>query len=1015
MNKWRLSTAVSAMFLCFMGAFTSAFAQEVVVSGSVVDDRGKAVAGVGIKAKGVAAGGFSDSKGLWRVRIPNANGATLVFSYIGFKPFELKATESKADILVKLQEDVLKTSEIVVTGVASSIKKANSPTSIGTISEKELLPAPAQTVDQAFAAKFAGVSIRQNTGAPGGGNSITLRGATTLIGGSQPLYIIDGVIVNNGTFSGGQNTVTAAGAGGATGGATQEQSANRIADINPNDIEDVQVLKGPSAAAAYGAKAASGVIIIKTKQGRAGKTNITVNQQIGYNELQRKLGLRRFNDTSEVAAWNSDLVPVFRAAQAAGNTFIDHEQELYGQRGFVNETDVNVRGGSESTQYSLGGTFRSDQGIVKNTGFERLAGRLNVNQIFSDRFTARIGLNYMRTRSDRGFTGNSNGDNVSIPYIISVMPTFFDARPKNGVYPDMLGLNPANPYEVVDKIRNTEYVNRTIISANVNWDIVKTEEQSLSFVFQGGADFIAQRNIIADPLTTLHQRVKPFPGLLGVSDANNINSNMFLTLVHRLDAGNGLNFTTQAGAQFENQQSNSIVNVANGVTSTLDNVTGAALQQSVQTIVNRYDRGFYAQEDIDISGKFFITASIRGDQSSVNGDVNRFFLFPKAAASVQFANFDFWEGLRGILPQAKLRAAWGQAGTPVNNAAAKFNLLSNLNNNLGGLGAGLAVNPRLGNPDIRPETATEFEVGIDATLGEGIATVELTYYQKRVTDLILPRVLPTSSGYANIFENAATMSNNGFEASVNINAVRTEGFSWTPRINFFTNVTRIDSLSVPAYNSGGFGVGYGANRIQQGVSATAIFGRSNLGRLSATDTVNRAGVWNRTTPEGDSNPLFQVGFANTLKFGNLEFYFLIDWRQGGSVVNLTQALYVENGPDAENNMWGDRAEGKRITDIANTSVIDGGKTPYIQDASFVKFREASLNYTFTKDILAGGFLDALEFIRLGVSGRNLFMITPYKGYDPEVSNFGNIVSSAGQDVAPFPSSRSLFVNLSFGF
>ena len=1014
MNKWRLSVALTTVFFCFVGAFATAFAQEIIVSGSVLDDRGKAVAGVSIKAKGITAGGFSDSKGLWRVRIPNANGATLVFSYIGFKPFELKATESKSDIVVRLQEDVLKTSEIVVTGVASSIKKANSPTSIGTISEKELLPAPAQTVDQAFAAKFAGVSIRQNTGAPGGGNSITLRGATTLIGGSQPLYIIDGVIVNNGTFSGGQNTVTAAGAGGATGGASQEQSANRIADINPNDIEDVQVLKGPSAAAAYGAKAASGVIIIKTKQGRAGKTNVTINQQVGFNELQRKLGLRRFNNEQEVADWNSDLVPVFKAAQAAGNTFIDHEQELYGQRGFINETDVNLRGGSEGTQYSLGGTFRSDQGIVKNTGYERLAGRANVNQIFSDRLTARIGLNYMRTRSDRGFTGNSNGDNVSIPYIISVMPTFFDARPKNGVYPDMLGLNPANAYEVVDKIRNTEYVNRTIISANVNWDIVKTEEQTLSFVFQGGADFIAQRNIIADPLTTLHQRVKPFPGLFGVSDANNTNSNMFLTLVHRLDAGNGLNFTTQAGAQFENQQSNSIVNVANGVTSPLDNVTGAALQQSVQSIVNRYDRGFYVQEDVDIAGKVFLTASLRGDQSSVNGDPTRFFLFPKAAGSVQFANFDFWEGLKGILPQAKLRIAYGQAGTPVNNAAAKFNLLNNLNNNLGGLGAGLAVNPRLGNPDIRPEIASEFEIGIDATLGEGFATIELTHFRKYVRDLILPRTLPASSGYTTVFENAAEMSNNGWEVSINLNAVRTESFSWTPRVNFYTNVTKIEKLTVPPYNSGGFGAGYGANRIQEGLSATAIFGRSNLGPRTATDTT-RAGVWNGSTPEGDSNPLFQVGFANTLKFGNLEFYFLIDWRQGGSVVNVTQALYVENGPNGKNNLWGDRAEAERIQGISDKTVREGGYTPYIQDASFVKFREASLNYTFTKDMFAGGFFDAFEFIRIGVSGRNLFMITPYKGYDPEVSNFGNIISSAGQDVAPFPSSRSYFFNIALGF
>lgn len=1002
MNRWRLSVALSTVLVCVVGAFASAFAQEVVVSGTVLDDRGKAVAGVSIKAKGVTAGGFSDSKGLWRVRIPNANGATLVFNYIGFKPFELKATESKTDIVVRLQEDVLKTSEIVVTGVASSIKKANSPTSIGTISEKELLPAPAQTVDQAFAGKFAGVSIRQNSGAPGGGMSVTLRGATTLLGGSQPLYIVDGVIVNNNTYSGGQNTVTAAGAGGATGGASQEQSVNRIADINPNDIEDVQVLKGPSAAAAYGAKAASGVIIIKTKQGRAGKTNITINQQVGINTLQRKLGLRRFTSEQEVQDWNPDFVETFRASNGA---FFDHEEFLYNNLGFVNETDINAKGGNETTQFNLGGTYRTDQGIIKNTGFERLAARLNVNHIFSDRLTARVGLNYVRSKSDRGFTGNSNNDNVSIIYGVSVMPTFFDGRKRaDGTYPALL-LNPANPYEVADRARNTEFINRIIASANLNWTIYKAEESSLDFVFQGGADFISQRNVIIDPPSMLHQRVKPQPGLFGVSDANILNSNMFLTLVHRYEPTSGLSFTTQGGVQFENQQSNSVVNVSNGFPSDLENLTGAASQTSVQTIINRYDRGFYFQEDVDIFGKFFVTASLRGDAASANGDANRFFLFPKVAASVQFSSFEFWNDLKTLFPQFKFRAAYGQAGTPVNSISAKYNLLSSSNNNFASLGSGLALASRRGNPEIRPERAEEIEAGLDFTVGEGIVAVEITGYRKYITDLILSRALPQSSGFVNIFENAGEMENLGLEVSLKFNAVRTETVTWQPAVNFFSNTARITKLGVPPFNSGGFGAGYGANRIQEGVSPTAIFGRQNLGPTPSTPMA-ATGTYNGSKPAGDANPMFQVGFANNLNIGNLNFYFLIDWRQGGSVVNLTQALYVEGG------LWKDQAQQALILAEAAKPASMGGTTPYIQDASFVKFREASINYTFDKQALNS---ETFEFLRIGVSGRNLLMFTSYQGYDPEVSNFGNIITSGGQDVAPFPSSRSFFLNIAIGF
>jgi TonB-dependent starch-binding outer membrane protein SusC len=1003
MTQRRLSVAVSAFVLCFLGVLMPMIAQqELVVSGNVVDDRGKPAAGVSIKARGIAAGGFSDSKGLFRVRIPNANAATLVFSYIGFKPFELRVTESRSDVVVKMQEDVLKTSEIVVTGIASSIKKANSPTSIGTISEKELLPAPAQTVDQAFAGKFAGVSIRQNTGAPGGGMSVTLRGATTLLGGSQPLYIVDGVIVNNNTYSGGQNTVTAAGAGGATGGASQEQSVNRIADINPNDIEDVQVLKGPSAAAAYGSKAASGVIIIKTKQGRAGKTNITINQQVGINTLQRKLGLRRFSSEQEVRDWNPDFVETYRASNGA---FFDHEELLYGNVGFINETDVNARGGNETTQFNIGGTFRSDQGIIKNTGFERLAARLNLNHTFSERLTGRLGVNFIRSKSDRGFTGNSNNDNVSIIYGVSVMPSFFDGRKRDdGTYPALL-LNPANPYEVVDRSRNTEFVSRIIVSANLNFNIYRAEESSLDFVFQGGADFTSQRNTISDPSTMLHQRVKPQPGLFGISDANILNSNMFLTLVHRIEPVSGLSFTTQVGAQFENQQSNSVVNVSNGFPSDLSNISGAASQTSVQTVINRYDRGFYVQEDVDLGGRFFVTASLRADAASANGDANRLFLFPKVAGSVQLASFDFWNDVRSLFPQFKIRAAYGEAGTPVNSISAKYNLLSSSQNNFAGLGSGLALLSRTGNPNIRPERAAEAEVGLDFTVGEGIIGVEISAFRKYITDLILSRALPTSSGFSTIFENAGEMENLGLEIALKFNAVRTELFTWQPSVNFFSNTAKITKLGVPPYGSGGFGAGYGSNRIQEGVSPTAIFGRQNLGPNPTTPTA-ATGTYNLSKPAGDANPMFQVGFANTITVGGLSFYFLVDWRQGGSVVNLTQALYVEGG------LFKDQAQATTILAEAAKPATTGGTTPYIQDATFVKFREANLSYTFDKQALNS---ETFEFLRIGISGRNLLMFTQYQGYDPEVSNFGNIITSGGQDVAPFPSSRSFFFNVSLGF
>lgn len=533
----------------------------------------------------------------------------------------------------------------------------------------------------------------------------------------------------------------------------------------------------------------------------------------------------------------------------------------------------------------------------------------------------------------------------------------------------------------------------------------------MEFVVQGGADFLLQDNLAVDPPTTLHQSVKPNPGVTVVSNSSNVNSNLFLTLVHRYESGDGLSFTTQGGVQFENQISNTVQAQAQGFAVGLDNLNGSAVQSSLQTQTFRYDRGFFLQEDIDLFGKIFISASLRGDQSSANGNAQRFFLFPKVGASIQLSQYDFWESMKSTFPQFKVRLSYGEAGTPVNTPNAKYTLLSTASNNLAGLGSGLAVSTRIGNPDIRPERTGELEAGLDFTVGSGFALVELSFFQKNTTDLILSQALPLSSGYGSIFKNVGDMKNTGFEASVSFNAVQTDLIEWRPRINFFTNKTEITRLEVPPFNAGGFGLSYGANRVQQGAPATAIFGRENIGPTPSNPTAT-AGQWNGTIA-GNSMPDFQIGFANTLKVAGVEFYFLVDVRQGGHAVNLTQDIFDETGGTG---LWKDpAAAAERLTKLYNTSVATGGIAPYIQDVSFVKVREMSLSYTFDKTMFGNGIFSAFDFIRVGIAGRNVFLFTKYESYDPEVSNFGNIITSAGQDVTPFPSSRAWYANISVGF
>ncbi|MFQ5772234.1 MAG: carboxypeptidase-like regulatory domain-containing protein, partial [bacterium] len=319
-------------------SLSAVFAQVLEITGMVTEMvNGEGLPGANIAVKGTTLGTASDANGNFSIRLRNFTEATLVVSFIGYKTAEVNVTSSTSNLNISLEEDVLKTSEVIVTGLATSVKRRNLANSVGTVSAKELVPAPAQTLERAMNGKMAGITVSQNTGAPGGGIYVNLRGTSTIEGSTEPLYIVDGVIINNSAIQSGLDLVSLAAAAGSP--RPQGQPTNRIADINPNDIENIEVLKGPSAAAIYGSKASNGVIIITTKQGIAGKTKIDVTQQFGFSNILREIGVRKF--TPETA----EALQEGGAALLAKNGNIDHENELFGETGFLNETTLSVRGG----------------------------------------------------------------------------------------------------------------------------------------------------------------------------------------------------------------------------------------------------------------------------------------------------------------------------------------------------------------------------------------------------------------------------------------------------------------------------------------------------------------------------------------------------------------------------------------------------------------------------------------------------------------------------------------------
>ena len=292
--------------------------------------------------------------------------------------------------------------------------------------------------------QFAGVNIRRNTGAPGGGTNVNLRGQSTLTGSTQPLYVIDGVIVNNDANQSGIDVVTAA--TGAGSSRPQGQPTNRIGDINPNDVESIEVLKGASAAAIYGAKASNGVVIINTKRGKGGPTKFNFSTKTGSSSLLRKMGHRVFSDYADAEGqYGADIAALGNDANGnwAGNDF-DYEGILYGETGQLTEHTLSAIGGNEKTQFYLGGQYMDEGGIIKNTGYKKMSGRLNVNHRLSEKAKLSVSTNLVRSESDRGVTGNDN-TNMTYGFSIGFTPSFIDIRQNaDGSFPTH-PLNPSNP------------------------------------------------------------------------------------------------------------------------------------------------------------------------------------------------------------------------------------------------------------------------------------------------------------------------------------------------------------------------------------------------------------------------------------------------------------------------------------------------------------------------------------------------------------------------------------------
>ncbi|WP_111672533.1 SusC/RagA family TonB-linked outer membrane protein [Algoriphagus litoralis] len=969
---------------------------QYTVSGTVTDERtGEALIGASILLKGTTTGTITDLDGGFSITLPTNDPATLIISSIGFLTQNVEVGPGVSVLNIKLKQDATNLEEVVVTGLATSVKRSNLANAVSSVSSRDLTGTTTiQTTDGALYGKVPGATIRSNGGAPGGGISIQLRGISSLTGASQPLIIVDGVYISNASQRTGRATVSGAGA------SSQDDGSNRLADINPADIETIEILKGPSAAAIYGTRANAGVIIITTKRGQEGKTTVSLSQDIGFAQPLRLLGVDDWSEEKINFFFPESRRPIelerFRAAQAS-NTFIDYEDYFYNNQATLLNTRINVSGGSDKTKFFVSGNITDEEGTVKNTGFDRYSLRANIDHKITNGIRLGISSNYIRSNTNRGFTGNQNNSGASIGYSIAYVPNYFDLRRnEDGSYP----VNPyfsENPVAVTDNGINNSLVNRFIQAFTLDIDLLKTDNSFLKAQFSGGLDYLQNTSLIYLPEFLQFQRAQANPGDVLKGKQESFNTNFQAALVYNWNLGS-VNMNSSAGLVRLDFEDNALFNRGRGLVPGQTNLGQAAIQEINQEFNSKVqDAGIFLQQEANWEDKIIGTVGIRWDKSTLNGDPSEFYAFPRASVAFNIANFGFWNV--GFMNQLKPRIAYGETAGPV-NFGATFTPLGGTN--IGGL-LGSVVSTQIGNTQILPETARELEFGVDAGFFNNRLSLEATYYIKSTQNNIQNLNLAPSTGVNTTPSNEAELENKGIELSISGTPIESANFRWFSRVMFWKNDLLMTRLGIPTYISGAFGSGLGTFLYAEGYSPTTI-----VGSPANADNPGGFTIW------GDAQPDFNMSFYNTVSLlKGLELSFLIDWKKGGDNINLTSFLTDGGGTT---NGWFDDDDGDGIPNGRQRPPApfnNAGR--WVQDASFVKIREIGLYYTLPKTTLSEWFGTTVSNVRVGTSVNNAFLFTDYKGYDPETSTFGAQAVANNVDIAPYPTPRRVFFHLTVDF
>ncbi|PPL01663.1 SusC/RagA family TonB-linked outer membrane protein [Parapedobacter indicus] len=987
----QLKRGIFPIFLLLTWLNTSpGFAQTSLrVTGAVIDaSNGQPMFGVSVSQKGTTNGTTTDDKGHFVLNnVPE--GAVIAISFVGYDPIELPA--GNTPMAVQLNPSLNMLEDVVVIGYGS-VKRKDVTTAISSVSMDDLNERPIVSAAQAIQGRAAGVSVIQPNGAPGGETSIRIRGTTSFNGSNDPLYVVDGVPVDNINF------------------------------LSPQDIADMQILKDASSAAIYGSRAANGVVLITTKTGRPGEARIAVNAQVTQNQVANSITPLNTAQYTELM----DEIGIVNLPDGLTDQ-TDWFEETY-QPGRIQNYQVSISDGTEKLKYFLSGGYLDEKGVLDAAFYKRYNFRANIDNQVRKWLNVNANVTYSDYSSNGINTGNGANRGGVVLAVINT-PTFapiWDPENPGQYNTNFYGVNITSPLENLARSKdNQNRENRLIASGHALISFLPELTLKSSFTLD-------RRNAVntsfLDPYTTSWGRNQYGEG----SDNRNINTVTTWDNVANYNKSFGMhNLEVMAGSSWtQSYYSNSWINGShyrNGSIPTLNAANRIAWDNTGSGGSDWAIMSFFGRVSYNFNSKYLLTANLRSDGSSKLHPDHRWGLFPSASAAWRLSAEPFLEDVTW-LDDLKIRAGWGQTGNQ--SGVGDYAYLQRYNITRlpwfeeEYVNAVPTISPaNLRTRDLTWETTTQTGVGIDFTALRNRLTVNLDYYYKKTTDMLMWVTLPPGQASGSIIRNEGEMSNRGFEIAVNSRNFIGD-FSWDTDFNISFNRNRFDYVALtpfywaaptsdvisdqvvrngPGRPLSGF-YGYVADGVDPETGQLIYRDLNEDGKITPTD---RSYI-------GDPNPDFTFGLTNTLSWKNVNLSVFLQGSYGNDIFNASR-IETEGMYDGKNqstrvlDRW--RIPGQ-VTDVPKAGFDLRNSSYFVEDGSYLRVKNISLGYNVRSDALTRLGINRLQPY---ISATNLLTWTNYSGMDPEVNQWGNSGAVQGIDWGTYPQNRSFVVGINVEF